>query len=106
MRAGTLRDRITIQRLSTSLGQWGRDGDWHDLATCFASVRPDSGDERFADSGVTSEVTYTVRLRYRKDLTSADRFIYRGKTLELLSVVDVDGRRRELEVKCKQHEDE
>jgi SPP1 family predicted phage head-tail adaptor len=104
MRAGTMRDRVTIQRQSTSsTPQWGKSTNWTDVATVWASVVPTNAVESFQQKGTASGTNYTVKLRYRADLTSADRLMYRGKVLDLVSVVDVGGRHRELECQAVHH---
>jgi SPP1 family predicted phage head-tail adaptor len=76
---------------------------WKDIATVWASVKASGGAETFGDKGVTGSTTFLVRLRYRTGLTSQDRFIRNGMVLDVVSVLDPDGRRRELECVCVQH---
>lgn len=107
MRSGTLRDRITIQKPTTALrdNQWGRTGEqFGDLATNIAaSVLPITAREQLRAGGIQSETTYTIRIRYRSDVTDQCRVIYRGLTLDISSVIDVGGRRRELEIVASQN---
>lgn len=105
MTAGDLRNRISIERLTSYLGQWGHESMWRSIATVWASVIATEGGERFdtKTSGVDSATTYAVRMRFRPDLTSKDRLVHRGQRLEIVSVIDPDGRRRELALKCVHH---
>lgn len=105
MRAGTLRDRVTIQRRDSYLGQWGHESAWRDVATVWAEVKATGGAEGFKDKGIDGRTGYVIRLRYRADVKSTDRMIYRGSVLDLVSVVDPDGRRRALECVCVLHGD-
>jgi head-tail adaptor len=73
MRAGTLRERLRLQRTTNYLGQWGQESVWKDIATVWASVKASGGAETFGDKGVTGSTTFLVRLRYRTGLTSQDR---------------------------------
>lgn len=105
MRSGDLRHRVMIQRKVSHLGQWGHVSSWTDIATVAAKVKATGGAERFDNktSGVNGQTTYEITLRYRADLKSTDRVIHRGAVLDLVSVIDPDGRRRELVCQCVQH---
>src|SRR5688572_27884693 len=105
MRSGDLRHRVTIQRKSSHLGQWGHESAWRDVATVWASVKAAGGGEKFdgTTAGVDGQSTYTVRLRYRSDLASTDRIICDGRVLDLTEVMDPEGRRRELVCRCVEH---
>lgn len=104
MRAGTLRDRIVIQRQSTAVDQaWGQSTAWNDISTVWASVVATVADESFAQKGTASATGYTVKMRYRADVSGADRLKYRGVVLDIVGVIDVGGRRRELEIKAVAH---
>lgn len=97
MRAGTMRDRVTLMRWSpVDDARFGEGGSWESIDTVWAGVTLVGGTEKFMNSGVQTEITHAIRMRYRADVTSKDRIIYRTNTLELVSVVDPDGRRREL----------
>ena len=104
-RAGELRHRVSIERLTSYLGQWGHESAWRSIATVWASVVATDGGEKFdvKTSGVDSSMTHTVRMRFRADLTTKDRLVHRGQRLEIVSVIDPDGRRRELALKCVTH---
>jgi head-tail adaptor len=81
VRAGDLRERITLERLSASTG------DYEPVATVWASVDP-LGEER-----------YRIRIRARGDLRSkqdvapAMRVLWSGRTLDLDDVIEVERQR-------------
>lgn len=100
MRAGDLRERITIQRLQTWQGKFGPESAWRDFAKTRASVTPTTATERASDKGIDSSARFTVKLRYRPGITSVDQFVWLGKVLDVVSVVDPTGRRRELVCEC------
>lgn len=102
--AGTLRHRVEVHRmgLGTDDGYRVRSA-WEKIADRWAEVIPLSGDERMRDGGVMSEQRYRVRMRGNVDVRTADQIVWRGLTIELLSVVDVDGRGRVLECEGIQH---
>jgi SPP1 family predicted phage head-tail adaptor len=104
MTAGTLRERITIQAQSTSGSQeWGPSLAWGDVATVWASVEAAESSEDFGQKGTATATSYTVRIRYRADVTPACRLVWRGRTLDIVGVIDVGGRRRECEIKAVSH---
>jgi SPP1 family predicted phage head-tail adaptor len=106
VQAGKLRDQVTINRwLSSADPQWGAGGGWVSMDTIWAGVTPVNGTEKFVSQAVQAEATHMVKVRYRPDITTKDRLLYRNRTLELLSVLDVDGRRRELEIVAKEYPD-
>lgn len=102
--AGTLRHRVEIHRSSLGADDGYRARtDWAKIADRWADVRPLRGDERVRDGGVETEQRYRIRLRGDADVKTADRFVWRGLTIELYSVVDIDGRGRVLECEGIQH---
>lgn len=92
--AGDLNKRVSIQRLSANSpdrDQGGAtDASWSTLATVYAKVAPLRGRELIAAQQVASEVTGTIQIRYRADLsiTSADRVLYGSRAYDILAVVD------------------
>ena len=103
MRAGTLRETITIQAQgTTSSPEWGPSTAWTDVATIRASVLATTADEDFEQKGVATATRYTVKTRHR-DLSPANRLVWRGLVLDIVGIVDPDGRRRELEIKAVAH---
>jgi SPP1 family predicted phage head-tail adaptor len=103
--AGELRDRVQLQRrIGTADAEWGTVAEsWQTYATVWASVRPMRAAELLADNGVLHETVHTVRIRHRADVTPEHRLIYRGRALDIAGVVDVDGRRAVLELRCVEH---
>jgi SPP1 family predicted phage head-tail adaptor len=104
MRAGQLRDRITIQRLGRASD--GQGGGNLTPATIVANepaqVLPVSGREALQASAVTAVMSSVVRLRYRSDVSVKHRVIFGARTLQVESVQDPDGRRRELQLFCSE----
>jgi SPP1 family predicted phage head-tail adaptor len=68
----------------------------------WAAVEPLSGRELLAAQQAQSEVTLRVRMRFRSDVTAAMQLLHGNKTYEVASVIDLKGRRRELELMCKE----
>lgn len=80
MRPGGLRQRVTIQNFTTSrTPSGGVIQEWYDVATVWAEVKGISGRELIAAGAEMSEVTFRMWVRYRSDVTSASRIIWKQK---------------------------
>lgn len=101
---GTLRHRVEIHRMSLGSDDGFRvNSAWVKIADRWADVRPLRGDERVRDGGVETEQRYRIRLRGDADVKPTDRIVWQGLTIELYSVVDIDGRGRVLECEGVAH---
>ncbi len=102
MRAGVLRHRITIQEDTGTINKVGqRTASWTTLATEWAQVEGLSGVERFAAQQVVAQLNYKITIRHRSDVNETHRILLsNGEILDIQSVLDPDGRRRELQILC------
>lgn len=76
---GTLTDRVQLRRRET----WdGRDL-FVPVSTVWARVRSTAG----------KDFTHSVVVRYRTDISTGDRIVYRGRNLDVVSTADHDGKR-------------
>lgn len=99
---GDLRHRITLQQaVDTPDAGGGSARSWQDIATLWAEIEPLSGNEKIHAMAVTATQKYRLRLRYRGDITPAQRFVRDGQILNILAVRDRDERRRWLECLCE-----
>ncbi|WP_180114975.1 phage head closure protein [Acinetobacter sp. YH12063] len=80
--AGELRHRIMVQKLTS-----GKDDDgypipeqWVDYMPLWAKVTHLSGKDLIAAQASNSKVVARVKIRYREDINTAMRVIYKGKT--------------------------
>lgn len=89
LRAGTLRDRITIQR-KTAIGDgWNQpqtDG-WIDHAKVWANVEHRSGVATIKADADTSVVKASIRIRWRTDITAGMRVLFSGQTYDIDAVL-------------------
>ena len=84
MRAGTLKDRVTIQRWTAENDPtWGPSPGWNAIGDVWANVTPVSGTEKPDAAGVQTTITHRIIMRYRADVTTKDRIIYRGRVLDI-----------------------
>lgn len=103
MTAGKLREPITIQRKQTaSDGMGGQALQWVDLFTARADVRPVSGREAVQAMQLQASITHRIYIRYRADLTAADRILLRGQPLQIRAIINIEMRNRWLELACDQ----
>ncbi len=103
MQAGKLRERITIQNEVIARDSFGAENNsWRTVATVWGSVRPGAAGERFISAAdqMQATITHTIRIRYRAGLDPKQRLIVDGKLLGIQSVVDPDGRKRDLVLLC------
>lgn len=103
MSAGKLREPITIQRKQTaSDGMGGQALQWVDLFATRADVRPVSGREAVQAMQLQASITHRIYIRYRADLTAADRIMLRGQPLQIRAIINIEMRNRWLELACDQ----
>ncbi|MDC9616354.1 phage head closure protein [Xenorhabdus khoisanae] len=107
MRAGALRHRVTLQNFTQiNLPSGQRMQVWQDIATVWAEVKYISGRELMASGAVFTEATVRIWLRYRADITTANRIFYQGDSTngQLFNIVAVipDPQHTRLELLCKE----
>lgn len=103
MRAGRLRHRVTIQSATTTVDSFGQPIEtWGTFATVWAAVEPLSGREYFDAQQVQSEVSYRVRIRHLSGVVPTMRVSYDSRTLEVLAVLNIDERDREMHLMCRE----
>jgi SPP1 family predicted phage head-tail adaptor len=104
MRAGKLRHRVTIQEdqgtTQDSLGQ--EIEDWQDVATVWAAVEPLQGREFLEAKQLQAEVTTRIRIRYRSGIEPEMRVVWGSHTYDVVSVVELESRRQEIELMCRE----
>jgi SPP1 family predicted phage head-tail adaptor len=101
VRAGGLDKVITIERSSTTLDANRATVEiWSPIATVRAGIVKASTEEFMRDRGASSETTITFRLRYRDDLTLADRIAYDSDTYDIKDIREL-GRRRGLDIRAE-----
>lgn len=87
MRAGLLREQITIQKITNIKDAFGANTTlWVDKFTCRAQVNTNSGNRLNQNNEIihTYNVTFTIRLYY--NVEESDRIIFNGKKYRIISV--------------------
>jgi len=106
MRAGKLRNRITIQEKSTSRNEYHDEVvSWVDIGTdpqVWASIEPLQGREFYDARREGSEQPVRIRMRYRDDLDTTMRIVYGLHIYDIESIQHVHERGRELVLVCNE----
>jgi SPP1 family predicted phage head-tail adaptor len=98
MRAGSYRNKLTIQRRveSQNSASGAITNTWGNFATVYGSVRALSGREYVAAGSINSEVTHEIRFRDGNvSVTTADRVLCGGVAYDIRAVLP-DERGREM----------
>lgn len=102
MNPGELRNRITIYNPSgeeeNELGEIVPA--LLKVATVWAKVTPIGGKEYLEMQKIRPELNYRILIRYRKDIHPAMIIKCDKRTVEIESVIDIDGRKTYLELNC------
>ncbi|MGC2868927.1 phage head closure protein [Proteus vulgaris] len=102
MKAGRLRQTIIFQQnvpIKLSSGQLKKE--WVDIASVRCEVKHLSGRELISANAEMSEVTVRVWMRYRPDINSTYRMVWREQIYDIQSVIP-DEKLTRLELLCKQ----
>ena len=102
---GRLRERITVQQATESRTALGESVQaWVTFAERWASVEGLSSREVLQSGQQQTEITHRVRLRYLAGFTSTMRILWRGRILEVTSLLE-HGNRSEHEALCTERVD-
>lgn len=100
--AGRMRERVTIQKPADVQNQFGEATlQWNTLGTVWAQVTNLTARDYFAAQQAGTLTTHRVLIRFFKDLDHQCRFIWRGRVLEITSIL-IQEDRREHEVFAKE----
>lgn len=104
LRVGELRHRLTMKhRVEGAADGFGIPQTTDtEYAKAWAKIEAMPGrDFQHADQ-VLGEVTHFVTMRYRDDVLATDVLLWDDKTLEVITAVDPNGMRDELNLNCKE----
>ena len=103
MKIGKLRHRIAIEQVAEIQDSDGSVIEtWSAFADVQASIEPISGREYFAAQTTQAEVTHRFSLRYVSGVTPKMRVKYGSRIFDILSVINVNERNRELQLMCRE----
>jgi SPP1 family predicted phage head-tail adaptor len=79
----------------------GEVASWTTVARIPAKVAELRGREFIEAQEKQSEITTRIRIRFRSDIGVDWRILHGSTVYEVLHVIDLDGRRRELDLMCR-----
>lgn len=102
IRPGELRERVTVQVASGTTNALGETVlAWSDSSAVWASVEGVSAREALLAGQQETTVSHRIRLRYLPGLTQQMRFSWRGRTLDIISLLEHNNR-SEHEAVCQE----
>lgn len=103
LNAGKLRHLVAIQKIAkTSDGAGGWTSTWTDHLMIRAFLNPLSGNERLQADRLESTVVARCFTRYRPDIEAKQRLVFEGKAYQIRSVIDLESRKRWLQLDLEQ----
>lgn len=105
MRAGLLRQRITIQTPTATLDAAGQPiRTWATFGTANlpAKAEPVSGGEVIRGRQVSAETQWMFTVRYLAGVTAQMRVIWGSRTLGIVKAEDPYGEQHELRIECRE----
>lgn len=100
---GALRSRVTIEApVDAPDGAGGFTRSYATLAQVWAKIDPAGARDDFVEQRQEQSTTHVVTIRWRSDVKSQMRLIYRSRRLLIQSVVDLRERRRFLVCSCEE----
>lgn len=102
MNAGDLRERVTVQQQTETRNRLGESiPTWATFAEVWASVQGVTAREFLLAGQQQTEISHRVRMRYLTGLTQQMRLSWRGRTLEIISILERNNR-SEHELICQE----
>ena len=90
---GRMRERVTVQQATERRNSLGETTlEWATYAARWASVQGVSSREALELGQVDISVTHRVRMRYVDGMTHNMRLLWRGRVLEIVSLLEYDNR--------------
>lgn len=104
MKAGQLRHKMVIERATTSRASTGHaQQTWATHLLRFAAIRPLSSKELLAyNIQIQTEATHEITLRGPLDITTKDRIKFGERIFNIIGVINVDERNKEIKVTAKE----
>jgi SPP1 family predicted phage head-tail adaptor len=98
---GGLRHYLTLEQRTTALDTYGEDQiTYVELGKVWGSVEAVSARERFESQQVKADISHKVIVRFSQvaeSLRPEDRITLGARTFEVISVMDTEGRSRDIE---------
>ncbi len=75
---------------------------WNTIATVWARVEEMSASEQYHREQVQTSAQFAVTIRFRADVTTNQRIVWRGRRFEISGRPNPDERRRFIRLTCKE----
>lgn len=103
MRAGRLRHRLTFMSPIQVPDGMGAVTESHaTAAVVWGSLEPLRGKEYFESQAINSEITGRVVIRYLGVINPVMIITFAGRTFEIISIINVEEKNRELQIMVKE----
>lgn len=109
LKAGRLRHRVELQAKSVTRDNYGAETITWIAIVSYASdgkfaaeCLPLSGREYLAARSEVAETLIKVRIRWRADVSTANRVVWDGRVYDIEAALDTGGRHEELVLMCKE----
>lgn len=101
MRAGELRQRVTIQQAAITRDGFGAEVEtWQDLATVWAKVETIRGAETIGPEQVaTATLTHEVTVRWRDDLKPTMQLLWGARVFTIRAII-ADNQNKQVILSC------
>lgn len=98
--SGDLNQRLTLQSRSVAADVLGQPtGAWQSIATVWGRARPLRSRELFAAGSIQEAADVEFTLRFRTDVQSTWRILWRGVAYDITGQpIDIDGRKQWLQL--------
>lgn len=102
MRAGRLRHRVVIQQPTAgAANDYGETADtWSTFATVWSEIVPQSAREYQQAQTLRGDMTHLIKIRWYNGVTIQMRVVYKSRNLNIVSVINVGERDREMQLIC------
>jgi len=102
-RPGALRHRLILERpLHDDDGGGGESGNWQEVATLWAAIRPLRGGENYIAGQTDSRISHEIILRWREGLAPEMRLRQGSRIFEILAVINVDEKNAWARLLCEE----
>lgn len=86
-----LRHRVTIEEVTqTTDGQGGYTETWAEIGKAWADIKPLKAYEKFQAAKFEVPVSHKITMRYRTDITEANRLVYDNRVFEIKGILNED----------------
>lgn len=105
MRAGSLKHRVTIQQRADTRNDAGEViAEWQDVVTVWGQIETASARGVLLYKGSASQVSHTLRIRYREGINSEQRVKFGSRFFDIEGIINTDQENRELQLFCNELE--